>query len=157
MTERVTPYLQGEGVLSDPVTPDEAALLIRAMPLVHERINKLTEAAPMLGFLFADEVAYDETDVAKVLDDDGLKVVAAARDALARSPDWTTEAIDEALRAALVEGLGPQAAQRLRTGARRGHRAQGLAAAVRVPRAARPRGVAGPARRGPRLPPTGQD
>jgi glutamyl-tRNA synthetase len=106
MAERVTPYLQQAGVLSDPVTADEAALLARAMPLVHERINKLTEAAPMLGFLFTDEVDYDEADVAKVLDDEGLKVVAAARDALAALPDWTTEAIDEALRAALVDGLG---------------------------------------------------
>ena len=60
----------------------------------------------MLGFLFADEVDYDEADVAKVLDDEGLKVVAAARDALGALDDWTTEAIDEALRAALVEGLG---------------------------------------------------
>jgi len=74
--------------------------------LIHERINKLTEAAPMLGFLFADEVDYDETDVAKVLDADGLQVVAAARDALGALSDWTTEAIDEALRATLVDELG---------------------------------------------------
>ncbi|WP_051277439.1 glutamate--tRNA ligase [Marmoricola sp. URHB0036] len=106
MTERVTPYLQQAGVLDDPVTPDERELLTRAMPLIHERINKLTEAAPMLGFLFADQVEYDEADVAKVLDDEGLKVVAAAREALGALADWTTENIDEALRAALVEGLG---------------------------------------------------
>ena len=106
MTARVTPYLQEAGVLADPVTPEQAALLARAMPLIHERINKLTEAAPMLGFLFADEVDYDETDVAKVLDADGLQVVAAARDALGALSDWTTEAIDEALRAKLVDELG---------------------------------------------------
>ncbi len=81
-------------------------MLARAMPLVHERMNKLTEAAPMLGFLFTDDIVYDESDVAKVLDDEGLKVVAAARDALGALDDWTTETIDEALRAALVEGLG---------------------------------------------------
>ena len=106
MTERVTPYLQQAGVLGDPITADQQDLLTRSMPLIHERINKLTEAAPMLGFLFADQVEYDEADVAKVLDDEGLKVVAAARDALGALDDWTTEAIDEALRAALVEGLG---------------------------------------------------
>ncbi len=106
MTARVTPYLQEAGVLADPVTPEQAELLTRAMPLIHERINKLTEAAPMLGFLFADEVDYDETDVAKVLDADGLQVVAAARDALGALSDWTTEAIDEALRAKLVDELG---------------------------------------------------
>ncbi len=106
MADRVTPYLQADGVLSDPVTADEAVLLDRAMPLVHERINKLTEAAPMLGFLFADQVSYDPTDVAKILDEAGLAVVAAAREALGAVADWTTEAIDEALRAALVDGLG---------------------------------------------------
>ncbi len=106
MTGRVTPYLQQAGVLSDPVTDAQADLLAKAMPLMHERMNKLTEAAPMLGFLFADEISYDEADVAKSLDDEGLKVVAAARDALAGVGDWTTEAIDAALRAALVEGLG---------------------------------------------------
>ena len=106
MTARVTPYLQEAGVLADPVTPAQAELLTQAMPLIHERINKLTEAAPMLGFLFADAVDYDETDVAKVLDPDGLQVVAAARDALGAVGDWTTEAIDEALRAKLVDELG---------------------------------------------------
>jgi glutamyl-tRNA synthetase len=106
MTERVTPYLQQEGVVSDPVTDEQRDLLTRAMPLIHERINKLTEAAPMLGFLFAEQVEYDEADVAKVLDDEGLKVVSAARDALGALGDWTTQSIDVALRAALVEGLG---------------------------------------------------
>jgi glutamyl-tRNA synthetase len=93
-------------VLDDPVPADQAALLARAMPLISERINKLTEAAPMLGFLFTDEVVHDEADVAKVLDDEGHKVVTAARDALAGLADWTTERIEEALRLALVEGLG---------------------------------------------------
>ena len=106
MTDRVTPYLQQAGVLSDPVTPDEADLLARAMPLIHERINKLTDAAPMLGFLFTDEVSYDATDVAKAFDEAGLGVVAAARDALGSLSDWTTEAVDGALRARLVEDLG---------------------------------------------------
>lgn len=106
MTTRVTPHLQAAGILSDPVTEDQAALLAQAMPLVHERMNNLTEAAPMLAFLFTDVVEYDEADVAKILDEDGRKVVAAAREALAAIPEWTTEAIDEALRAKLVEELG---------------------------------------------------
>jgi glutamyl-tRNA synthetase len=101
LTGRVVPYLQREGVVSDPVTDDERTTLEAAMPLVAERMNKLTEAAPMLGFLFVDEVErVDE------LDDAGRDVVRTAHDALAGLTDWTTEVIEAALREALVDGLG---------------------------------------------------
>jgi glutamyl-tRNA synthetase len=106
MATRVTPYLQKAGVLSDPVTDEQQALLGKAMPLVHERMNKLTEAPDMLSFLFTDKVAYDADDVAKLLDEEGRKVVSAAREAVADLPEWTTGAIDEALRKKLVEELG---------------------------------------------------
>ena len=106
MGERVTPYLQQAGLLAAPPTAEQQALLDAAMPLVHERMNKLTEAVDMLGFLFVDEVAYDADDVAKILDDEGRRVAAAAREALAGAGTWTTEAIEEALRAKLVDDLG---------------------------------------------------
>jgi len=106
MAERVVPHLVGAGVLSDPPTDYERDLLAKAMPLVHERMNRLTEAPAMLGFLFTEKVEYDEADVAKLLDDEGRRVVAAAHDSLSRLDTWTTEAIDDALRTTLVEGLG---------------------------------------------------
>ncbi len=106
MGRRVVPFLQRAGLLADEPTPEQLNLLARAMPLVHERMGTLGESVDMLGFLFVDRVAYDEADVAKVLDEDGLRVVSTAREALAGLADWTTDAIDQALRAALVEGLG---------------------------------------------------
>jgi glutamyl-tRNA synthetase len=106
MGVRVTPYLLKAGLLADPRTEDQKSLLAAAMPLVHERMNKLTEAVDMLGFLFVDAVEYDADDVAKFLDEDGRKVAAAAREALVVLDTWTTEAIEEALRAKLVEELG---------------------------------------------------
>ena len=106
MAERVIPHLVGAGVLSDPPTDYERDLLAKAMPLVHERMNRLTEAPAMLGFLFTEKVEYDEADVAKLLDDEGRRVVAAAHDGLSGLDTWTTEAIDDALRTTLVEGLG---------------------------------------------------
>ena len=106
MGSRVVPFLQQGGVLPDQPTADQFDLLARAMPLVYERMGTLSESVDMMGFLFAEQVAYEETDVVKVLDEDGLNVVAAAREALAAIPDWTTDAIDEALRAKLVEELG---------------------------------------------------
>jgi glutamyl-tRNA synthetase len=106
MTRRVLPYLKAAGVVGDPVGDADSRLLELAMPLVAERINKLTEAADMLGFLFAPSVVYDD-DARKSLEDDAAReVVTAARDALAGLDQWSTAAIEEALRGALVDGLG---------------------------------------------------
>ncbi len=103
MAARVTPYLQDAGLLAAPPTAEQQATLAAAVPLVHERMNKLTEAVDMLGFLLVDEDAFARVDE---VDEAGREVVQAAYDALAGLPEWTTVAIDEALRAALVEGLG---------------------------------------------------
>jgi glutamyl-tRNA synthetase len=106
MTDRALPYLKAAGVVGDPVSDADTKLLELAMPLVAERINKLTEAADMLGFLFASSIEYDD-DARKSLDDDAAReVVTAARDALAGLEQWSTAAIEEALRSALVDGLG---------------------------------------------------
>ncbi|HNO40942.1 MAG TPA: glutamate--tRNA ligase, partial [Marmoricola sp.] len=101
-----TPYLQGEGILANPVTPEQQELLTRAMPLVNERMNKLTEAGSMLGFLFSPEIEYDPAAVSANLNAEGLAVVAAAASALTDLAEWTTESIDAALRAKLIEEMG---------------------------------------------------
>ena len=92
----------------DDPTADQLRTLEAATPLVHERMTLLTEAVDMLRFLFiADEdFSIDETDRAKNLDEAGLGVVRAAHEALADVTDWSTEPIEEALRGALIEGLG---------------------------------------------------
>ena len=107
MAERVTPYLQEAGVLADPSPTTSAALLARAMPLVHERMNKLAEAAHMLGFLFVDEASSRRVrrrEGARRRGAEGRR--GGPRRARRALDDWTTAAIDEALRAALVDGLG---------------------------------------------------
>jgi glutamyl-tRNA synthetase len=48
----------------------------------------------------------DPADAEKLLNDEGRAVVKAAHDALAELSSWDTDAIDEALRRALVEDLG---------------------------------------------------
>jgi glutamyl-tRNA synthetase len=108
LTARVTPYLQRAGLVADPVTPEQARILEAAVPLVHERINRQPEAVDMLGFLFVDEAAFtrDPADVAKLLDEDGRTVTKAAHDALVGLDTWDTASIEQALRSALVDGLG---------------------------------------------------
>jgi glutamyl-tRNA synthetase len=109
ITHRALPYLKHDGVLTDPVSPADQQLLELAMPFVAERINKLTEASSMLGFLFVAEEDFtvDEADKAKLVDtEEGQAVIQAAYDALARVEPWSAARISDALTAALVEELG---------------------------------------------------
>ena len=103
---RLVPFFEAEGVVSQPITAEQREVLVAAGPLVQERINLLTEAVPMLRFLFVrEDFAIDEKDRAKNLTVDGLEVVRVARGALDGLADWSTEGIEGALRAALIEGL----------------------------------------------------
>jgi glutamyl-tRNA synthetase len=108
VTDRALPFLKAAGVVSDPVSDADAQLLEQAMPLVAERINKLTEAVDMLGFLFVDEAAFalDPTDAEKLLNDDGRAVVRRAMTRLETLETWSTAAIQDALQAELVDGMG---------------------------------------------------
>jgi glutamyl-tRNA synthetase len=103
LTHRVLPYLKGAGVVGDPVHDSDARLLELAMPLVAERMNKLTEAVDMLGFLFVSDADFERHDE---IDDAGRDVVQAAYDALGGVAHWSTAEIEETLRHALVDGLG---------------------------------------------------
>ena len=139
LTHRVVPFLQSAGVLTEPVDDADAKLLELAMPLVAERMNKLTEAVDMLGFLFVDEGSFRLVDE---LDDAGREVVRAASDALSGLETWSTAAIEAALRETPGREAGAQATSGLRAGPDRGDRSQGVAAVVRVAGAARTRAVA---------------
>jgi len=83
-------------------------VIAAAAPLVQERIATLLEGVDMIRFLLVDEsdFAVDETAAAKQLGDAGQAVLAAALPALEGLTDWTHEAIEAALRTALVDGLG---------------------------------------------------
>jgi glutamyl-tRNA synthetase len=100
---RVLPYLAAAGLVDAEPTAEQQAVLDAAMPLVAERINKLTEAVDMLGFLFVDEQSFVREDE---IDESGREVVQASYVALSGLSDWTTAAIETALRTTLVDELG---------------------------------------------------
>jgi glutamyl-tRNA synthetase len=106
---RTVPYLQAAGSIETPITPGQEAVLAEAAPLVQERIGLLGEAPGMLGFLFTDAagVEFEESALA-ALPADALPVLTAAREALERLPAeaWNHSEIEEALRDALIDGLG---------------------------------------------------
>ncbi len=106
---RMVPFLQAAGLVAEPLSREESTLLAAAAPLVQERMGRLTESVDMLGFLFVAESSFalDPADAAKLVEtEDGQTVVRAARDALGSLQEWTTDAIEAALRGALIEELG---------------------------------------------------
>ncbi|HEX4722373.1 MAG TPA: glutamate--tRNA ligase [Pseudonocardiaceae bacterium] len=105
---RVTPYLVKSGLLSSPPSPESISTLIAIAPMVQERITVLSEAAGMLAFLFTDEENFtpEAESASKALGADAAPVLEAAVEALDALPEWTVGAIEDALRVALVDGLG---------------------------------------------------
>jgi glutamyl-tRNA synthetase len=104
-TARIVPYLSG--LVSDPPTAAEQAILREAAPLVQERINLLGEARGMLAFLFTpdDQIEY-EADALPADADEARRVLDASYAALENLDDFSTAAIEAALREALIEGAG---------------------------------------------------
>ncbi len=100
---RSLPFLVAAGLVADPPTDAQRTVLDAAMPLVAERMNKLTESVDMLAFLLVDEADFERQET---IDDAGRPVAQAAHDALGALPEWTTAAIEAALRTALVEEMG---------------------------------------------------
>jgi glutamyl-tRNA synthetase len=104
---RVVPFLAAAGLISDPPTPEQDRVLRAVAPLAQERMVVLSEAVGLLGFLFVDEVEIDPAAAEKQLSgQDAVEVLDAAVAALSELDDWSTPAIEEALKTALVEGLG---------------------------------------------------
>jgi glutamyl-tRNA synthetase len=105
---RVTPYLVTAGVLPDSPGEEQLARLSAIAPLVQERVTVLSDAPPMVRFLFVDEETFapEEDAAAKNLGEAAQPVLAAAISALEALPSWEAAAIEQALKDALVDGLG---------------------------------------------------
>ncbi|MCW2634711.1 MAG: gltX [Blastococcus sp.] len=104
---RVVPYLAGAGLVPDPPTAEQDRVLRAIAPLAQERMIVLGEAVGLLGFLFVDEVEIDPAAAEKQLAGPAaVEVLDAATTALSGLDDWTTPALEAALKEALVEGLG---------------------------------------------------
>ncbi|AKN17693.1 glutamyl-tRNA ligase [Mycobacterium haemophilum DSM 44634] len=103
---RLRDYFTAHGyrIALDPANYD--ASFAAAAQLVQTRIVVLGDAWDLLKFLNDDEYAIDPKAAAKELGADAGPVLDAAHAALDSLVDWTTASIEEALKAALIEGLG---------------------------------------------------
>ncbi|MFC5928638.1 glutamate--tRNA ligase [Cryobacterium melibiosiphilum] len=107
--ERLVPYLVTAGVLAEPLTDAQQAILTAAAPLIQERIALLGEAPAMLGFLFVTSAELvHETDALASLPVTARDILIASSAALAAIPqaEFTHERAHVVLTETLIEGLG---------------------------------------------------
>ncbi len=104
---RLGAVLLAAGILPAEPTDRQVDVLKQAAPLVQERMVTLSEAPDRLGLFFAaDDAITVADDAKKTLREDSSAVLDEALRVLRKVADWTAEAIQEALRTALVDGLG---------------------------------------------------
>jgi glutamyl-tRNA synthetase len=107
LADRILAQLILSGSIQGEPTDAQREIIRAATPLVQERMQVLSEAPDMLGFLLtpdADLVVID--DARSALAVDAVAALSAATEALRVLPHWVTADIEAALRAALVDGLG---------------------------------------------------
>jgi glutamyl-tRNA synthetase len=102
---RVIPYLQSAGVLGGSISGEEDAILDSACPLIQERITVLSEAGPMLGFLFTNDIVVQD-DAKAGLPANAKEILEAAVVALDGLGNWDTALIQELLNGTLIESMG---------------------------------------------------
>ena len=106
---RLMPYLQSAGVVGSTLTAEEDAILTAVAPLIQERLVVLSEAPDLVSFLFktADQIVIED-DAKAGLPENTVEVLNAAVAALEpiAEADFKTEAVQAALQAALIDGLG---------------------------------------------------
>ncbi|MDJ0322180.1 glutamate--tRNA ligase [Cryobacterium sp. PH31-AA6] len=106
---RLVPYLAAAGIVTEPLTDAERAILDAGAPLIQERIALLGEAPGMLGSLFiAGDALVHEADALASLPANTAEILAASSAALRDIPeaDWAHELVHTTLAATLIEGLG---------------------------------------------------
>jgi glutamyl-tRNA synthetase len=105
-TKRIIPYLQSAGVLGATVSSAEVEVLAKAAPLIQERIVVLSEAVPMLSFLFVtSEAIVVEEDAKAGLPDNSKEITEAAISALEGLASFETANIQEVLNQKLIEEM----------------------------------------------------
>jgi glutamyl-tRNA synthetase len=106
LAERLLPFLSGAGL------PADLATVRRIVPLVQERLKKLSEVVEWTDFFFTADLDYaPQLLIAKKMTaEESLAALRKARETLAALPDFREETLEGALRA-LVEELGLKAGQ----------------------------------------------
>lgn len=105
---RVIPYLSAAGALPAEPTSTQLEVLRGIAPLVQERVSVLGDAADLVRFLFVAEEDFEPEEQAatKALGAESEPVLRAALESLETLDSWQSAEIEDALKRALVDGLG---------------------------------------------------
>jgi glutamyl-tRNA synthetase len=106
--DRALPFMIKAQLLAEEQTgeQEERQLLLRALPIIQERITTLSEIPAMLAFLFVKEFVVEKDSASKISDESSKEVLRVAYDRLLPLEDWRHEAIESVLRQALIDELG---------------------------------------------------
>ncbi|MFT3715702.1 MAG: glutamate--tRNA ligase [Gordonia sp. (in: high G+C Gram-positive bacteria)] len=101
---RLRHYLVEHGKLSEPI---DDAVFVPLADLVQTRIQVLGDAWDLIKFAYVsdDDFEFDEKSASKNLKADAVPVLEATIAACEANDDWTTGAIEESLKTALIDGL----------------------------------------------------
>ncbi|AVG23551.1 glu/gln-tRNA synthetase [Pontimonas salivibrio] len=103
---RCLPYLQDSGLIGAEPTASQREVLTALLPHVQPRVGLLGEVPGMVGFALTADQDLEITDEGrKTLREGADDVLDASVSALEGLESWTTGALEETLREALVEGM----------------------------------------------------
>src|SRR6266480_1803990 len=111
LARRLKPFLVRAGLVPDPPSAPELSLIAAVVPLVKTRIERLDQAAALVGGIFR-EVPVDPAAAEKVLGEDYVpELLGRSVAALERLGTWDREGVEAALRGVQTEmGLKPRRA-----------------------------------------------
>ena len=101
---RALPFAIRAGIITGTVA--EVAIIKSVLPIIQERIAKLSEVPQMVKFLFGETIEIDSESKAKISDDVSKDVLRKSLAALAPLTVWNHDSIDAALRAVLIDEMG---------------------------------------------------
>jgi len=112
LVERLIPYLSRDlGIPEEELARDERLRIIA--PAIQERLKKLTDAAPLIDFLYADEIDIGDPKLLvprKTTPEQTVDILANIITTLEQVDSWDEETLEQALRG-LAEEMGLKAGQ----------------------------------------------
>lgn len=105
---RLVPYLQSKNLVGSELTEPQQQVLDAVAPLIQTRIQVLSEAPEMVGFLFTADADHEVTDAAKssLRAEAGDVLVATEKILQEWDGPFAADSIQQSLREALVDGQG---------------------------------------------------